>query len=64
MFAVWEPILITDWSAPTTFALRRLADRRVRQFWDKDHAMARLWPSRAIVIPILSAETDEELFGI
>jgi hypothetical protein len=41
VFAVWEPILPTDWSAPTTFALRRLSDQRVRQFWDKDHAMAK-----------------------
>ena len=40
VFAVWEPILLTDWSAPTTVALRRLSDHRVRQFWDKDHAVA------------------------
>jgi len=41
VFAVWEPILLTDWSAPTDFALRRLSDHRVRQFWDKDHTVAR-----------------------
>jgi hypothetical protein len=41
VFAVWEPILPTDWSAPTTFALRRLSDRRVRQLWDKEHYMAK-----------------------
>jgi len=29
-----------DWRAPTTSALGRLADRRVRQFWDKEHTMA------------------------
>lgn len=41
MFAVWEPILATDWIAPTGFGLRRLSDHRVRQFWDKDHGMAK-----------------------
>jgi hypothetical protein len=40
VFAVWEPILLTDWGKPTNFTLRRLSDRRVRQFWDKGHALA------------------------
>jgi hypothetical protein len=37
---VWEPILPTDVSAPTTSALARLSDARVRQFWDDKHAIA------------------------
>jgi hypothetical protein len=40
VFAVWEPILPTDWSAPGTSALNRLNDRRVRQFWDPAHMVA------------------------
>jgi hypothetical protein len=40
VFAVWEPILPTDWSAPGTSALNRLNDRRVRQFWDPGHVLA------------------------
>lgn len=40
VFAVWEPILPTDWSAPDTSVLNRLNDRRVRQFWDPDHLVA------------------------
>jgi hypothetical protein len=40
VFAVWEPILPTDFSAPATFTLRRLSDRRVTQFWDKRHVLA------------------------
>ena len=40
MFAVWEPMLPTDWSAPGTHALQRLNDSRVRQFWDPDHLVA------------------------
>ncbi len=48
VFAVWEPILPTDWIPPTTGALRRLSDRRVKQFWDSDHTLARaLAESRA-----------------
>jgi hypothetical protein len=37
VFNVWQPILPTDWGKPGTGALRRLADARVRQFWDADH---------------------------
>ena len=40
VFVVWEPILPTDWSAPSTNALQRLNDRRVRQFWDTNHIVA------------------------
>jgi hypothetical protein len=40
VFAVWEPILPTDWSAPGTSVLDRLNDRRVRQFWDPGHVLA------------------------
>lgn len=40
VFAVWQPILPTDWGRPGTGALRRLSDARVRQFWDADHRMA------------------------
>lgn len=40
VFAVWEPILPTDWSAPGTSALQRLNDGRVRQFWDSNHMVA------------------------
>jgi hypothetical protein len=42
VFAVWEPILPTDLTAPGTGALYRLSDRRVRQFWDKEHVLAKL----------------------
>ena len=42
VFAVWEPILPTDFTAPSTGTLGRLSDARVRQFWDKDHALAKL----------------------
>ena len=40
VFAVWEPILPTDWSAPGTSVLDRLNDSRVRQFWDPGHLVA------------------------
>jgi len=37
---VWEPILASDWSRPTRPVLARIPDRRVVQFWDKDHLVA------------------------
>jgi hypothetical protein len=42
VFAVWEPILPTDWMPPTTSALARLSDRRIKQFWDRKHSLAKL----------------------
>ena len=52
VFAVWEPILPTDWSAPGTSVLDRLNDRRVRQFWDPGHLVAAV---------IKKAETTDQL---
>ena len=34
-FVIWEPVLPTDWSAPSTAALSRISDTRAAQFWDK-----------------------------
>jgi hypothetical protein len=41
VLAVWEPILLTDWRRPVSGALNRLADRRVAQFWDPQHLIAK-----------------------
>ncbi|MBV8830447.1 MAG: hypothetical protein JO108_14575 [Acidobacteriaceae bacterium] len=35
VFVIWEPVLPTDWTAPSTAALRRIDDARATQFWDK-----------------------------
>ena len=40
VFAVWEPILPTDFSKPMTIVLNRLSDPRVTQFWDESHVLA------------------------
>ena len=37
---VWEPILATDWKAPSGSTLARIPDRRARQFWDPKHLVA------------------------
>ena len=41
VFAVWEPILITDWRAPGAGVLRRLTDSRATQIWDAKHLVAK-----------------------
>jgi hypothetical protein len=40
VFAVWEPMLPTDWGRPSTGELARLSDRRVIQVWDRGHLIA------------------------
>lgn len=41
VFAIWEPMLPTDWTSPAGFVLRRMRDTRVRQYWDPDHLIAK-----------------------
>lgn len=41
MLVVWEPILPTDWRAPSTTTLDRVPDPRVRQFWDPNHELSK-----------------------
>ena len=35
VFVVWEPVLFTDWSSPSTATLGRISSNRAAQFWDK-----------------------------
>lgn len=35
VFVVWEPVLPTDWFAPSTSTLKRISDPHTKQFWDK-----------------------------
>lgn len=61
MLVVWEPILVTDWRAPSRSTLARMSDARVEQFWDPNHEvskalsrMAKLRPS----VPNSGTDTD------
>src|SRR5579871_236125 len=40
VLVVWEPILPSDWRPPSGSTLRRVSDRRARQFWDPDHLVS------------------------
>lgn len=42
VFVVWEPILGSDFMAPTTGVLQRIPDRRARHYWDEDQIVAKL----------------------
>lgn len=46
VFVVWEPVLPTDFAAPSTATLARLSDLRVSQYWDKDHLVSHLLGER------------------
>jgi hypothetical protein len=50
-FVVWEPILWTDLSPPSTRRLASIPDARVAQFWDPEHVvsasvMSSAWAAR------------------
>lgn len=40
VFVVWEPVLPTDLTAPSTIALRRIQDSRVKQYWDSNRVIS------------------------
>jgi hypothetical protein len=39
-FVVWEPVLLTDWAAPSSMTLGRISDWRAAQFWDKQRLIS------------------------
>jgi hypothetical protein len=39
-FIVWEPVLPTDWAAPSTATLKRISDARGAQFWDGERIIS------------------------
>jgi len=40
VLVVWEPILSTDFRPPGRSVLARISDKRAKQFWDPEHAVA------------------------
>ena len=38
---VWEPVLLTDWAAPSTATLDRISDLGASQFWDRRRLISR-----------------------
>jgi len=42
VFVIWEPVLPTDFVAPSTAALARIPEARAAQYWDKKRALSHL----------------------
>jgi hypothetical protein len=42
VFVIWEPVLPTDFVAPSTASLARIPDARAAQYWDRRRAMSHL----------------------
>jgi hypothetical protein len=40
VFVIWEPVLATDLTAPSTVTLRRIHDSRVKQYWDANRVLS------------------------
>jgi hypothetical protein len=41
VFVVWEPVLATDWTAPSTVIMKRVSDPRVQQYWDNGRLLSK-----------------------
>jgi len=41
VFVIWEPVLPTDLAAPSTMTLKRIADTRASQYWDKEYLVSK-----------------------
>ena len=41
VFVIWEPVLPTDWAAPSTVTLARAPDLRVQQYWDRGRLLSK-----------------------
>ena len=46
VFVIWEPVLPTDFVAPSTAALARIPDARAAQYWDRKRALSHLLGGR------------------
>jgi len=46
VFVVWEPVLATDFGAPSTASLARVSDKRAVQYWDRNRALSHLMGER------------------
>lgn len=42
VFVIWEPVLATDFAAPSTAALARIPDPRTAQYWDRKRDLSHL----------------------
>ena len=40
MFVIWEPVLATDLTPPSTITLRRIHDPRAKQYWDSNRVLS------------------------
>ena len=51
VLVVWEPILPTDFTSPSSSSLGRIPDQRAIQFWDPNHLVAQDLNRRASAKP-------------
>src|SRR5258707_3372624 len=51
VLVVWEPILPTDFTSPSSSAVGRIADQRARKFWDRNHLVGLELDRRAAAKP-------------
>lgn len=42
VFVIWERVRFFDFGAPSTFTLRRIADVRASQYWDKERLVSHI----------------------
>jgi hypothetical protein len=66
MFVVWEPVLATDLSAPSTIVLRRIRDPRVKQYWDSNRVLSHAMGEHdrpSVVWDYIAVYRPEQIWG-
>jgi hypothetical protein len=48
IFVIWEPVLPTDFVAPSTAALARIPDARAAQYWDRKGTLWQDVPPKSV----------------
>jgi hypothetical protein len=66
VFVIWEPVLATDLSAPSSITLRRIHDARVRQYWDRNRVLSHVMGEhdrRSVVWDYIAVYKPEQIWA-
>jgi hypothetical protein len=64
VFVVWEPVRAADSIGPPDGTYKRISDRRVRQFWDRDKVLSQRMVRDILENPKLLPDSEQVFPGV